>query len=106
MAFVTSSREVLRSREPSSGRILAPLAFLPYLTWELKGHGRADQLVITEHVVLEGNTAVPDWILDVPEIYANPCTRDVVRQMIRNGGYQVQHTNGTAALLRLPQRAR
>ena len=37
MAFVNSARETLTKRSAAGERLLAPLAFLPYLMWELNG---------------------------------------------------------------------
>lgn len=102
MTFVSSAREVLGKKGAAGQRILAPLAFLPYLTWELKGQGRTDHIVVAEQVALDRATSLPDWILDVPEIYASPGTREVVAQLIKDGGYAVRLTDGKAALLSLP----
>jgi hypothetical protein len=43
----------------------------------------------------------PEWILDVPDIYANSRTRDFVAQLVDAGGYHVRLTDGKAALLAL-----
>jgi hypothetical protein len=107
MAFVSSAREILVKKAAAGERILAPLAFLPYLTWELKGQGSTDHIVIAEQVALDRAANRPEanrpgWILDVPEIYASPRTREVVAQLIEDGGYEVRLTDGKAALLSLP----
>jgi hypothetical protein len=103
MAFVSSAREVLVKEAGADERVLVPLAFLPYLTWELKGQGSSGDIVIAEHVALDRAASRPDWILDVPEIYASPRTQEVVAQLIKDGGYQVRLTDGKAALLSLPK---
>lgn len=103
MAFVSSSRDVL-VQQPGAGeqRILAPLAFLPYLAWQLTGPRPAERVMIAEQVALNGKAPRPEWILDVPEIYANARTREIVAQFVRDGGYEVRLTDGKAALLGLP----
>lgn len=100
MAFVSASRDTLMQR-PSDERMLVPLAFLPYLTWELKGR-KFDQFIVAEQVAANGSTTLPEWILDVPQSYASPRTRDVISQLIKDGGYEVRLTDGKAALLALP----
>jgi hypothetical protein len=97
MAFVGSTRNTLRSQPTAGERILAPLAFLPYLMWEL--NDATTTVVTAEHATLDDSVARPDWILDVPEIYANPRTREYVAQLVTDGGYRVWLTNGKAALL-------
>ncbi len=99
MAFVSSMRETLASKPLAGERMLVPIAFLPYLMWELKDN--KSMLVTAEHATVNNDTSRPEWILDVPEIYANPKTRDYVAQLVQTGGYQVWLTNGTAALLSL-----
>ena len=103
MAFVSSSRDVLVQQPGAEAQhILAPLAFVPYLTWELNGPRRIERIIIAEHMAVNEATTRPEWILDVPEIYANPRTREIVAQLIKDGSYEVRLTDGKAALLSLP----
>lgn len=99
MAFVQSSRTVLEKGRTNGERILAPLAFLPYLLWELQSEGGATAIVTAESAVLHDPTVQPDWILDVPRIYASPAAREFVAQLVRGGGYEIRLTDGKAALL-------
>jgi hypothetical protein len=99
MAFVSSTRETLANKPAAGERILAPVVFLPYLMWEL-GSG-ASTVVTAEHAAVKGDDGRPEWILDVPGIYANPRTRDFVAQLVKEGGYQIWATDGKAALLAL-----
>jgi hypothetical protein len=101
MAFVGSTRDTLSHNSAAGGHILAPIVFLPYLTWALRGE--RNTLITAEQATANGYSGRPDWILDVPEIYANPRTREYVAQMVREGGYRVWLTNGKAALLSLRQ---
>jgi hypothetical protein len=104
MAFASSAREVLAENPAAGKHILAPLQFLPYLTWELTGPGHNDHIVIAEQVALDRATIRPDWIINMPEVYASPPTREAIAQLIKDGAYQVRLTNGKAALLSLPNR--
>jgi hypothetical protein len=107
MAFVTSSRDMLaRQVGAEAQQILAPLAFVPYLTWELNGPRRIERIIIAEHMAVNEATTRPEWILDMPEIYANPRTREIVAQLIKDGGYKVRLTDGKAALLSLSDASR
>ena len=99
MAFVNSARETLTKRPAAGERLLAPLAFLPYLMWELNDRG--SNVITAEQATVNGDVSRPEWILDVPDIYANPRTRDFVAQLIREGNYRVWLTDGKAALLAL-----
>jgi len=99
MAFVNSARETLTKRPAAGERLLAPLAFLPYLMWELNDRGST--VITAEQATVNGDVSRPEWILDVPDIYANPRTRDFVAQLIREGNYRVWLTDGKAALLTL-----
>jgi hypothetical protein len=107
MAFVSSARDVV-ARQPGAEaqRILAPLAFVPYLTWKLSGPRRVERIIIAEHMAVNEATTRPEWILDMPEIYANPRTREIVAQLIKDGSYKVRLTDGKAALLSLPETPR
>ena len=99
MAFVSSSREALRNESAPGEHVLTPMTFLPYLAWELPadGHGK---LIAAEQAALDGSTARPEWILDVPDIYLSQAARDLVARLVRQGQYEVRLTDGTAALLR------
>ncbi len=97
MGFVSSTKDTLARELAPGERILAPLAFLPYLMWE--ANGRSVTVVTAEHAAANSDSGQPDWILDVPAIYANSRTRDFVAQLVGTGGYQVWLTDGTAALL-------
>ena len=99
MAFVSSTRGVLTIEAAGGDDVLAPLAFLPYLMWEL--NGRRTRLVTAEQAAVNGYSDRPEWILDVPDIYANPQTRGFVAQLVEHGGYHVRLTDGKAALLKL-----
>ncbi|MFI5395283.1 MAG: hypothetical protein ACHQ9S_07085 [Candidatus Binatia bacterium] len=100
MAFVSSTRETLANKPAAGERILAPLAFLPYLMWEL--NGRSSIVITAEQAAVQGYDGGPEWILDVPDIYANPRTRDFVAQLVKDGGYRIWLSDGKAALLALP----
>jgi hypothetical protein len=97
MAFVSSTPGALAIRPIAGERILVPLAFLPYFMWELDG--TKSTFVTAEHATVNNDTSPPEWVLDVPEIYANPRTREYVAQLVHDGGYHVWRTNGKAALL-------
>jgi hypothetical protein len=99
MAFVGSTRDTLINKPAAGEHILAPLAFLPYLMWEL--NDGKNTVITAEHATVNGYSGAPEWILDVPEIYANPNTRDFVAALVKQGGYRVWHTDGKAALLAL-----
>jgi hypothetical protein len=99
VAFVRSTRATLANSPAVGDHVLAPLAFLPYLIWELDD--TKSTLITAEHATVHGSSSEPEWILDVPEIYANPKTRDFVATLVKQGGYQVWHTDGKAALLAL-----
>ncbi len=99
MAFVNSTRGTLASELAPGQRILAPLAFLPYLMWE--SNGSRVTVVTAEHAAVTSYSDRPEWILDVPEIYANSRTRDFVAQLVNAGGYRVRLSDGKAALLAL-----
>ncbi len=102
MSFASSSGEMLQMHLNGQPSILTPLAFLPYLSWKLQSGGEHDSLVIAEQAALDQETAPPDWILDVPDIYASQQAREFVQRLIRDGGYQVQLTDGHDALLARP----
>ncbi len=98
MAFMSSARKVLAAKPLAGEQILAPLTYAPYLIWELD-HSR----IIPAEQALAGKHATrPEWILDVPQNYLNPEARDMVAQLIQDGGYEVRLTDGNAALLALP----
>jgi hypothetical protein len=99
MAFVNSARPTLEKRLAPGERLLAPLAFLPYFMWELNDRGSA--VMTAEQATVNGNVGRPEWILDVPIIYANPRTQEFVAQLIKEGNYRVWLTDGKAALLTL-----
>ncbi len=102
MAFVNSTQDTLARELVPGERILAPLAFLPYLMW--KSSGMQLTVITAEHAVASGYTDRPEWILDVPDIYANPHTREFVAQLVNTSGYHVRLTDGKAALLTLNPR--
>lgn len=101
MAFVNSSRRVLESGSEAGQRILVPLAFLPYFVWQLHGRTDADHVIAVEQAALDADGAAPDWIVDVPNIYASPKAHEFLAQLIRGREYQVRLTDGHAALLAL-----
>jgi hypothetical protein len=103
MAFVNSTRGTLANELAPGERILAPLAFLPYLMW--KSNGSRVTIITAEHAAANSYGDRPEWILDVPDIYANPRTRDFVAQLVNAGRYHVRLTDGKAALLALHTRS-
>ena len=95
MAFVASTRAMLFASAAAGERILVPIVFMPYLTWELACQ-RAT-LITAEQATANAITSEPEWVLDVPEINATPRTRTYVAQLVNADGYPVWRTNGKAA---------
>jgi hypothetical protein len=98
MAFVSTVPDTLQSERQDGQTILTPLAFMPYLMWELRVHDRTDVVLTAEQVAAERGMPTPDWILYVPEIFASRGARDLVNRLVSEGEYQIRLTNGTAAL--------
>lgn len=101
MSFVKSAEEVIAKQRTDGERLLTPLAFLPFLLWEGEGRGRADLIVAAEREALNPQPTPPEWVLDVPKIYASDGARDLVNRLVREGAYEVRLTDGKAALLKL-----
>jgi len=105
MAFVNSSRAVLATQRAAGEHVLVPLAFQPYLMWELDARGPAE-IATAEQAALHGSGTFPEWILHVPRGYVSQRAQDLVTQLIHDGGYEVRLTDGQASLLALPSAGR
>jgi hypothetical protein len=105
MEFVSSSREVLVRQRREGEQVLVPLAFQPYLLWELRAGGPAE-ISTAEQAALNGSIDLPEWILHVPSGYVSQRGRDLASALIRDGGYQLRLTNGEAYLFALPTAGR
>ena len=106
MEFVSKTPRWLVSERRPTETILTPLAFLPYLMWELGPDSSFDVVLIAEEQASAPSLGRPDWILWVPEIFANRAARDRVAKLIQQGGYDVVEADKTAALLALPKSER
>ena len=89
------------TRERSAGEtVLTPLAFLPYLLWQLDDARTHPALVITaEQVAADAALPPPDWIVYVPQAFLKQETRDYVQRLLAQGGYEPRLVRGEAALL-------
>jgi hypothetical protein len=106
MAFVATTPDVLRRERVAGETILAPLAFMPYLVWQLGIDDPRGVVVTAEQAAFEGRVGRPDWIVYVPNIFASRAAHDVMLAVAHEGGYDVRLTDGTAALLALPTAGR
>jgi hypothetical protein len=106
MAFVSKTPATFASERAPGETVLTPLAFLPWLMWQL-GPSADFTTVLTAEQVTQGDAVgTPDWILWVPEIFANREARDRIGTLVKSGGYQVRASDGKAALLALPPHRR
>jgi len=102
MAFVAKTPATLESERAAGETVLTPLAFLPYVMWQLGPTADFDTVLTAEQVAQSGDVGTPDWILWVPEIFANREARDRIAKLVHGGQYEVRATDGKAALLALP----
>jgi len=99
MAFVTSAVEVLKQEKQPHETILSPVAFMPYVMWELQIPEWAGPIIPAEEISLQKPGTQPDWIVYVPKISANPQSVQHVKQLIDQGAYKLRLRSQTAALL-------
>lgn len=106
MAFVERSADVLRSERRDGETILTPLAFMPYLVWEL-GLDAAPRAVVTaEEAARDPDRPPADWVVHVPEITASLAAREHLAALGRNRPWAVRLAEGSHALLARPPDAR
>jgi hypothetical protein len=106
MAFVTTTPDTLHREWHAGETILAPLAFMPYLVWQLGIDGPGKTVLIAEEAATANEPVHADWILFVPSIFARHGTREFVSRLAGGGSYELRVTDGTAALLALPSSSR
>lgn len=99
MSFADGATGLLKARWQTGDTVVAPLGLLPYMMWEMPDAGRAGGVDTAERIARERATPQPDWILDVPRMYATDATRQWMGDLVRNGSYEVLVTDGQAALL-------
>ena len=100
MSFVTTTSPTLTHERGRGETILTPLAFRPYLLWQLDDARREPSLVLNaEQWAISSDPPTPDWILYVPESYLNRETRQVVEGFLRRGQYEPRVIEGGSALL-------
>lgn len=100
MAFVSSTSPTLTHERHSGETILTPLAFLPYLLWQLDdARERPSVLVTAEEWARAPQRLKPDWVLYVPASYLSPETRQLVDQLLATGDYAARIVEGNSALL-------
>jgi hypothetical protein len=100
MAFVASTSPTLTHQRREGETILTPLAFLPYLLWQLDdAREHPNVLVLAEDWARTPIRTKPDWILYVPESYLSRETRHYVDQLLATGDYATRIVEGSSALL-------
>jgi hypothetical protein len=100
MAFVSSTSPTLTQERHSGETILTPLAFLPYLLWQLDDARREPSVLLTaEEWARSPQRQKPQWILYVPESYLSIDTRRHVDQLLATGDYATRIVDGHSALL-------
>lgn len=100
MAFVASTSPTLTHQRREGETILTPIAFLPYLLWQLDdARAHPSVLVLAEQWARSSTRAKPDWILYVPESYLSRETRHFVEQLLATGDYATRIVEGNSALL-------
>ena len=99
MAFVTSAVQVLKHEKQPHETILSPVAFMPYVMWELHIPEWAGPIIPAEEISLQKPGTHPDWIVYVPKISANPQSIRHVKHLIDQGAYELRLSSQTAALL-------
>jgi hypothetical protein len=104
MRFALAATDLLRAQRTGGETIAAPLGLLPYMMWEFPDAGREGVGIETaERLARERSAVRPDWIVDIPRMYATDATREWMRGVVRSGGYAVYASDGESALLRLPR---
>ena len=98
MAFVTSAVQVLKQEKQPHETILSPVAFMPYVMWELHIPEWAGPIIPAEEIRLQKPGTQPDWIVYVPKISANPQSIQHVKHLIDQGAYEIRLSSQTAAL--------
>lgn len=108
MAFVASTPATFASERAPGETVLTPLAFLPYMMWQLGPTADFETVLTAEQVAQGRQIGTPDWILWVPDIFANREARDQIAKLVHSGQYQVRAraADGKAALLALPPQRR
>jgi hypothetical protein len=99
MAFVTRTSDVLREERRDGETILAPLAFMPYLLWELRLDAEPRTVVTAEEAARRPDAPAFDWVLHVPEITASLAAREHLTRVGQSGRYDVRLVDGPRALL-------
>ncbi len=98
MAFATSAVEVLKREKRPQETILSPLAFMPYVMWELDIAEWSGPVIPAEELSLQKPGTHPDWIVYVPRISANPQSTQHIENLIEQGAYERRLGSQTAAL--------
>lgn len=101
MRFAAAATDLLKAQRTGNETIAAPLGLLPYMMWELPNAGRAGGVDTAERLTRERLTVHPDWIVDIPRMYATDATRQWMQGVIRDAGYEIYMSDGQGALLRL-----
>jgi len=100
MAFVSTTSPTLVHQRHRGETILTPLAFLPYLLWQLDdARERPSMLLTAEQWARSPHPAKPDWVLYVPGSYLSPETRQLVDRLLAGGDYATRIVDGNSALL-------
>ena len=99
MHVATAVTDVLKARRASGETVVAPLGLLPYLIWELRDAGREGRVDTAERITREHLAAAPEWIVDLPRMYATDATREWMAAIVRAGHYDAVAGNGQGALL-------
>ncbi len=99
MAFVTDTPGVLKAQRRDGETIMTPLAFMPYLLWELGLDAQPRTVVTAEQAAREGDTSAPDWVVHVPEITASVAAREHLVRLAQGGQYAPRLADGRRALL-------
>jgi hypothetical protein len=100
MAFVSTTQPTLLHERRQGETILTPLAFLPYLLWQLDdARQRPSMLLTAEEWARSAHPQKPDWVLYVPSSYLSPETRQLVDRLLATGDYATRIVEGHSALL-------
>jgi hypothetical protein len=99
MQLAGTATTVLKARRAAAETVVAPLGLLPYLMWELGDAGRQGRVDTAERIARERLAARPQWIIDLPRMYATDATRQWMAAIVRDGPYEVAADDGQGALL-------
>jgi len=100
MSFVSASSPTLTYERGHGETVLTPLAFLPYLLWQLDDARQEPSILLTaEQWVTANDAPTPDWVLYIPESYLTRETRHYVEQLVQRGDYEPRIVDGASALL-------